>query len=350
MLRLALLTWLMCLALAPALAQNVSLYTGEAPVADQSDEARAVGMKMALSQVVVKLTGDNTVVSRDTVAKALTESERYAQQYSYRQDVVNDPSGAQVKLTLVAQFDRAAIDRLLHDFGIKAASGARPPVLTFVALDDGNGPRLVGESSSAEGRSLVSAAQQRGLNIALPNLSDADQTALGTQAAWNADLAGLAPFAAKYQTNLLLIGQIRRVGEQWSAHWTLSDGNAPQAWDATGEQIDVVLTAGAAGAADRLSGHYAATSLERKITNTTVWISGLTSAEDYARMLSALTHDDLVREAQPQSVRGDGVLVKLTLNVALEPWLANLPAEGPLRVVSARPPLEGVEATLAFAH
>jgi hypothetical protein len=67
-------------------------------------------------------------------------------------------------------------------------------------------------------------------------------------------------------------------------------------------------------------------------------------------MLSALTHDDLVREAQPQSVHGDGVLVKLTLNVALEPWLANLPAEGPLRVVNARPPLEGVEATLAFAH
>jgi hypothetical protein len=350
MLRLALLTWLMCLVFAPALAQNASLYTGEAPVADQSDEARAAGMKSALTQVVVKLTGDNNVLTRDTVAKALSESERYAQQYSYRQDVVNDASGAQVKLTLVAQFDRAAIDRLLHDFGIRTASGARPPVLTFVALDDGNGMRLVSESSSAEGRSLVGAAQQRGLNIALPNLSDADQNALGAQAAWNNDVAGLAPFAAKYQTNLLLVGQIRRVGDQWSAHWTLSDGTTPQSWDSTGGPIEVVLNAGAAGAADRLSGHYAATSLERKITSATVWISGLGSAEDYARMLSALTHDELVREALPQSVRGDGVLVKLTLNVALEPWLANLPAEGPLRVVSARPPLEGVEATLAFAH
>lgn len=350
MLRLALLTWLLCLVLSPVLAQNASLYTGEAPVADQSDEARAAGMKVALTQVVVKLTGDGNVVTRDTVAKALTESERYVQTYSYRQDVVNDPAGAQVKLTLVAQFDRPAIDRLLHDFGIKTASGARPPVLTFVALDDGNGVRLIGESSGTEGRSLVGAAQQRGLNIALPNLGDGDQNALGTQAAWSNDLAGLAPFAAKYQTNLLLVGQIRRAGEQWSARWTLSDGNAPQSWDASGEQIDAVLTAGAAGAADRLSGHYAATSLERKITSATVWISGLASAQDYARMLSALTHDDLVREAQPQSVRGDGVLVKLTLNVALEPWLANLPAEGPLRVVSARPPLEGVEATLAFAH
>jgi hypothetical protein len=44
------------------------------------------------------------------------------------------------------------------------------------------------------------------------------------------------------------------------------------------------------------------------------------------------------------------VLVKLSLNVTLESWLANLGIDGPLRTVSTRPPLDGVEATLAFVR
>src|SRR5689334_16740415 len=50
------------LAVASPLAAQ-SLYTGEAPVTDQSDEQRTVAMSTALAQVVVKLTGDANVVS-----------------------------------------------------------------------------------------------------------------------------------------------------------------------------------------------------------------------------------------------------------------------------------------------
>lgn len=339
---------LLCLAgIAPALAQ--SLYAGEAPVPDQSDEARAAGMSAALAQVVVKLTGDANVVSRDTVAKALTEAERYAQRYSYRQDVVTENGQPAVKLALVAQFDRGAVDRLLRDFGLKSFSGARPPVLTFLVTDDGGEPRLILDAAKPEASALLANAQQRGLNLVLPNLSE-DQAIIGAQTAWSGDVAALMPMAARLQTNLVLIGQLRRLGEQWSARWTLSDGSTPQSWDAPVGDLDSVLAAGGGGLAERVVGRYNSAGLERRITNTVVWISGLASAEDYARALGALAHDQLVREVQPQQARGDGVLVKLTLNVALEPWLANLAADGPLRTVSARPPLEGVEATLAFVH
>jgi hypothetical protein len=340
---------LLCLvAVAPPLAAQ-SLYAGEAPVIDQSDEQRTIAMSAALAQVVVKLTGDANVVSREAVAKALTEAERYVQRYSYRQDVVTDNGQPVARLALVAQFDRGAIDRLLRDFGLKSFSGARPPVLTFLVAEDGGEPRLILDANKPEAAALLANAQQRGLNLVLPNLGE-DQAVIGAQTAWSGDVASLLPLAAKLQTNLVLIGQLRRLGEQWSAHWTLSDGNAPQSWDAPIGDLSSVLAAGSSGLAERVVGRYNSAGLERRITNTVVWISGLSSAEDYARALGALSHDQLVREVQPQQARGDGMLVKLTLNVALEPWLANLAADNPLRAVSARPPIEGVEATLAFVH
>lgn len=336
------------LAIASPLAAQ-SLYTGEGPVTDQSDEQRTMAMGAALAQVVVKLTGDANVVNREAVAKALTEADHYVQRYSYRQDVVTDAGQPVARLTLVAQFDRGAIDRLLRDFGLKSFSGARPPVLTFLVTDDGGEPRLIVDASKPEAAALLVSAQQRGINLVLPSLSE-DQAVIGAQTAWSGDVASLQPLAAKLQTNLVLIGQLRRLGEQWSARWTLSDGSTPQSWDAPIGDLASVLAAGSGGLAERVVGRYNASGLERKITNAVVWISGVTTAEDYARALGALTHDQLVREAQPQQARGDGMLVKLTLNVALEPWLANLAADNPLRAVSARPPIEGVEATLAFVH
>ena len=48
-----------------------SLYTGEVPVPDQSDEQRAIALKSALAQVVVKLTGDREAVNGEAVAKLI---------------------------------------------------------------------------------------------------------------------------------------------------------------------------------------------------------------------------------------------------------------------------------------
>ena len=106
------LVLLLCLAhVAPLRAQAPALYTGEAVVADQSDGQRAEGMKAALSQVVVKLTGDRNVLTRESVAKGVAEAERFVQQYSYRQDVVSEAGKPVVKLTLKGnKFEPAEID------------------------------------------------------------------------------------------------------------------------------------------------------------------------------------------------------------------------------------------------
>ena len=327
-----------------------SLYAGEVSVPDQSDGQRVEALRNALAQVVVKLTGDKGVLANEAVAKAVADAERYVQQYQYRQEVVADNGVPTIRLTLVAQFDRGAVDRLVRERGLKVwASAARPPLLTWIALDDGNGPRLVADANDAGARAMAQAGERRGVTLAWPALADDAQAALATQSVWDADVAGLSASASRYQTDSILIGQLRRVGDTWTARWTLAiAGQAQPAWESRDADLATVLAAGADGAADRVGGRGAAVPEERRITSTRVWISGLHSAQDYARVFGELGRNDLVRDFAPEQARGDGLLMKMTLNLALDRWLSYLPVDGALRLVSAQPPIDGVEATLAL--
>jgi hypothetical protein len=195
-----------------------SLYTGEVPVTSQSDAERAEALKGALIQVMVKLTGDNTIATRPTVVKALANADHLVQQYQYTQGVVTDAGQPQVRLSLVAQFDRDAIDQLLRDLGL-ANGGA------------------VGDT---------------------------------------------APAATEVQ-----------------------------------------------------SGSYR------------VWVSGVSSAADYARLIGTLSRNELVRSVQVEQARGDGLQLKLDVTGPLSRLLESL-AAGPVRVLNAKPPVEGVDALLGI--
>jgi hypothetical protein len=84
-------------------------------------------------------------------------------------------------------------------------------------------------------------------------------------------------------------------------------------------------------------------------TEATVWIGGIRSAEDYARVVGYLGKSALVRGVRPQQARGDGMLVKLSLGTDLAHFLDAVGMERTLAVVSAQPPVDGVDATLALA-
>lgn len=214
---------LLCLLLLapPALAD--SLYIGQVPVASQSEADTATGLSAALGQVLAKLTGDNAVLNRPGVAKAVAQPNRYVQQYRYAQDVAADAGQPQVHLSLVAQFDRAAVDKLLADLGLARGAG-------------------------------------------------------------NAD-TGAAP-AATVDTS-------------------------PQTFR--------------------------------------VWVSGVNSAIDYARAVGTLARSDSVRSVQVEQARNDGVQLRVEVNGPLQRLFDSL-GNGPLRVLNAAPPVEGVDALLGVSQ
>lgn len=113
---------LVLLAPLPLVAASGS-YTGEAPVNSQSDEERTEALKTALANVIVAQSGTGAVPAPADVAKAVEQAERYVLQYQYRR---GSEGGA--KYMLVAQFDGAAVNRILRRFGV-GATGAETEVV-----------------------------------------------------------------------------------------------------------------------------------------------------------------------------------------------------------------------------
>ena len=98
-----------------------------------------------------------------------------------------------------------------------------------------------------------------------------------------------------------------------------------------------------------LAGAGAATPVDSTPVERQIWISGIRSADDYARGMGYLARQSLVRQAWPLQARGDGILVRLSVAGGLDRWLETVDREGVLRVNSASPPLEGIDATLMLS-
>jgi hypothetical protein len=98
-----------------------------------------------------------------------------------------------------------------------------------------------------------------------------------------------------------------------------------------------------------LAGSGSPVAIDTTPSESRVWISGIHSATDYARVLGYLSRQSIVRQAQPVEARGDGLLVKLNVAGSLARWLEAVGGDGTLRVNNASPPVEGVDATLALA-
>lgn len=88
--------------------------------------------------------------------------------------------------------------------------------------------------------------------------------------------------------------------------------------------------------------------VEATPSEATVWIGGIHSADAYARVIAYLGKNNLVRNAQPAEVRGDGMLVRLSLATDLRHFLDAVGMERTLSVVNGSPPVDGVDATLAL--
>ena len=209
------------LLLAPWAIAESPLYAGQVPVASQSEADTAAGLSAALGQVLAKLTGDNAVLNRPGVAKAVAQPNRYVQQYRYAQDVATD--SGQVRLSLVAQFDHAAVDKLLADLGLARGIGSADTAATPAAVVDAS----------------------------------------------------------------------------------------PQTFR--------------------------------------VWVSGVNSATDYARAVGTLARSDSVRSVQVEQARNDGMQLRVEVNGPLQHLLDSL-GNGPLRVLNAAPPVDGVDALLGVSQ
>jgi hypothetical protein len=318
LIRSILVAWLLlCTGLASA--QDGALYEGEAPVADQSEEQRIAALPRALAQVLVKVTGDAGAANDGAFSSAYDGAAGMLQQYRYRQDVDTSSGAPQLRLFLIARFNRAAIDALVGRAGRTVWPTPRPKPLLWLAIDDGHGARLVGEAQASAVAALSRRATERGFALAYPKADLQDQTLGGAQSIWRDDFAAVRSAAARYGQAPVLVGRMERAGAGWSARYVLLHGEREIGrWSASDADARVVLAAGADGAAAALAQNYSTRILAGPAGDYDIEITGLAGATDYARVLQYLQGLPIVAAVQVVGAQDDRVQLRVSLRAGIE--------------------------------
>lgn len=300
-------------------ASATGAYEAEVPVNSQSDADRTGALARALGNVLAKMSGDRSVMTRPGVVQALRGAKDYVESYDYRQDQSLSASGApSYRTMLVARFRQDDVDGLISALGLPLWPQPRPKPVIWLAIDDGSGPRLVTVQQANAARPLLNRAVERGYKLGLPTGSAAEQALVG--AIWRQDTASVARASARYAPPMQLVGKLYRdKAGGWVADWVFVDaGRELNKWTTKDSDARRAMAGGADGAADALVKRYAKAGAATGAAGTyTIAVIGLDSAEDYMRLAAGLRENPVVRNITPLRASGNRLELSLEMTTGL---------------------------------
>lgn len=300
------------------------LYQGAVTVSSRGSESeRNRGFSQAFRQVLLKVTGDEAVLSQPAVRQALANADDYVDTWSYRNmpapiNPAAEGALAPATIELNVTFFEPDVRRLLELARIPIWPGNRPYTLVWVALQDELGQRQLIGSSSAGYANIAAMFEQhagvRALPILFPVLDIEDRRAISATDVWDMERDSILAASTRYQSESVLVVRMFRtlsgdvLGESQyflrGQVFTLEAFEMPVA-EFVRKSLDMV--------ANELSAYYAVF-LSGTESNVAVnmTIAGISSAEAYAGLLNYVGQLTDVNNYQVAQVKGD--TIRLTLS------------------------------------
>lgn len=336
--------------LSSAYAIDPNLFSGEALVAGQDEAEREKALPQALTQALVRASGDAGIGNDPALAGKLALAPTLLRQFSYRTVSEPDIGGTLTqRLYLVVQFDPAGIAALLNELK-RPLWGERPPTLVWLIVDSGGTKTIAGAAQVVALLPFTRPAELRGIPLKFPQMDIEDQAKLDPVTAWDAAPAQILAASQRYATPLVFVVRLARNGPAWTGKFTLIEqygAASAESWQSAFSDAASVLQAASVGLSDRLAQRYAASGVQTKPTDYRVWVEGLRAATDYGKVVKYLSGVTGVRAVEPETARDDQLLLKLTLTMTLERFKQVLEFEHRLNVVALES-ADGAQARLAL--
>lgn len=310
---LLLALWLIGLAASPV-AQELALYTAEAPVAGESIEQRGAAIRAAFRAVLVKLTGQREAADRADLEPLVEQAVDLVQEYRYRLEPAAD-AAAEPQRRLWVRFDSAAVDQLLAQNGLSTWGPPRPRVLLWLGLEQSGDRRL----SNLEGRPAAQeavrrAAAARGLVVQLPLLDLQDQSRLTAVDLWQSNDQALLSASQRYAATGILSGRLVRLADdRWRAHWTLIDPAARHGFDGSPGTLVEVLDEGVQQSVDRLVAQSAPLQADAAVDRYRLRFLSVRTLADYADLIALLGRQQSIRRLAMRRAEGDALTIDVWL-------------------------------------
>lgn len=315
------------------------LHAADVLVHDQGAETRAAALKDALAQVLIKMTGSQSVLDVAETAALLENPARFLQQYRYESVRPAPVDPAAPRLTLHAEFDGAALEQRLRAGGFPLWGRERPLTLAWIAFNDGAAREIIGRDPvNPVSGALQRAATRRSLPLALPVMDPQDATRVSFMDVWGVYEEPLLAAASRYSPDAVLVGSVFNAGDGlWGGRWTLLRDGQRERWESSGASPEAVATDAIDALTERYAEEFAVHGAMPGESVALIEITEVGQLRDYAAVQSYVSRLSVVKDARLRLVDGGTLRFELELNGGVRA-LEQAIALG--RVLEALPPEE----------
>ena len=240
------------------------VYTTRTVVTGKDERNRALGFRLCFEDVLVKVSGDASIVSDRRFDNLASSAGQYVSTFSYRDRLegkpVHDEQGTYDRPHfLTCYFDPQKIDSVLKALGGKPWLGHRPRLVMLVTVHGRANSGILSSDGSFDPdmrEALANAAQRYGVAVSLPSVATLQSNQIGVD---TATIAGdrLLRVVEMSDSELPLVGDLRwsDAALGWVATWNLEASGRRYSWSVRGVNYDEAFRNAVRGAARVLSGN-----------------------------------------------------------------------------------------------
>jgi len=282
------------------------------PVKSKSVKDREQALPQALGQVLIKVSGNSTIVTIPRIHGQLINASQILHSYRYQS---NDNSA--YPYLLIASFDRAAVNQMLTS-NHQAIWGADRPLMLFwvVKVTDGNARFLSNSDDAQLYDHLKWIAKARGLPVVYPLMDLTDLNAISSSDIINDQESMIINASQRYpHSGIVTVILSNTPNAQWQGQWTLELNGKRTQFSEQGDDAAQVMLQGMNQLADNLANNYSVLHLgsgnERDFQLT---VYGVNSVDEYVKIDQYLKHINSVRQVTIEQVLPDRVIFNLKVS------------------------------------
>jgi hypothetical protein len=244
-----------------------SLYRAVVVVTGTGEQNRMTGFAQGLRDVLVKLTGDSTIVEDRRLADMAANAVSLVRSFSYRDRLegrpLRDEQGTYDRPhNLTVAFDADKIDALVHRLGRTPWRAVRPRVVVMLGVENVKAAYMLaadGDLDRSEDmrESFAAAAEQLAIPLTFPARDRLEARGLDARALANVTMADALALARESGGDAALVGRMMFSEEAlgWIARWRVVHEGRTQEWELRGVGFDDAFRNAMRGTAQILSGH-----------------------------------------------------------------------------------------------
>lgn len=300
-----------------------SLYHARVPVISQSAEERRQAVQTALTQVLIKVSGNNRILDNALIKSHLALAEKLIQEYGY--SAVHTPT-APASYLLEIHFDAEGVNQLLRSDNAPIWGQNRPLILAWIECEGSGGPAEIMSSDSLMDVAVLlkQAADQHGLPIIFPMMDVIDLNQISVNDITTMSASTLANAAKRYKSDAILIGRIIQDSQGIHSQWKMVLDNNQWNWNFSGKTMTGVLSAMTDSIMTTLAERYAVITTNTVQMQVTLKVLGVTQQEDFVQLVRYLNHLTPVANAEVMQISGNEVALTISLRGTQQSFMQTL--------------------------